>query len=90
MVTNKIIYKCDICNNESEDADIFFTNILVPVKTYEHMSSSYSIAYRKLDMCKKCKERYENAVFQHFGVFKKDSCGFSSFVPSKTFATLAE
>ena len=53
MVTNKIIYKCDVCNNEAEDADIFFTNILVPVKTYEHMSSSYSIAYRKLDMCKR-------------------------------------
>lgn len=67
MVTTKTIYKCDICGAEV-DKEGELTTLKIPCRVYDCEGRSATTSSRDADMCPGCKEKYETAVFNHFGI----------------------
>lgn len=80
MVTTKTIYKCDICGAEVDNASKLAT-LKIPCRVYDSEGKSSSLSSRDADMCPGCKEKYEAAVFNHFGTLY-DTIGNLSFEPA--------
>ena len=80
MVTTKTIYKCDICGAEV-DKEGELTTLEIPCRVYDSEGRSADTSFRDVDMCPGCKEKYETAVFNHFGILY-DTMGNLSFESS--------
>ena len=77
MVTTKTIYKCDICGKEVDNASKLAT-LKIPCRVYDCEGRSTTTSFLDADMCPGCKEKYEAAVFNHFGTLY-DTMGNLSF-----------
>lgn len=77
MVTTKTICKCDICGKEVDNASKL-ASLKIPCRVYDCEGRSTTASFRDADMCPECKEKYEAAVFNHFGVLY-DTMGNLSF-----------
>jgi DNA-directed RNA polymerase subunit RPC12/RpoP len=77
MVTTKTIYKCDICGSEVDNASKL-TTLKIPCRVYDCEGRSTITSFQDADMCPECKEKYEAAVFNHFGTLY-DTMGSLSF-----------
>lgn len=80
MVTTKTIYKCDICGAEVDNASKL-TALKIPCRVYGSEGRSTTTSFRDADMCPVCKDKYEAAVFDHFGTLY-DTMGSLSFESS--------
>ena len=78
MRTTKLIFVCDICNQEVKAVE----SISMPIKESDCEGRTYHDAICSIDMCNDCKEKYMNTVFKHFGILR-DTLGSLSFEPTK-------
>ena len=78
MRTTKLIFVCDICNQEVKAVE----SICMPIKESDCEGRTYHDVIGRVDMCNDCKEKYMNTVFKNFGVLR-DTLGGLSFEPTK-------
>ena len=78
MRTTKIIFVCDICNQEVKEVK----SINMPIKESDCEGRLYLDVIGSVDMCKDCEEKYINTVFKHFGILR-DTLGKLTFEPTK-------
>lgn len=69
MKETKIIYKCDICGQEVTK-EIELIEREIPIKQSDCEGRSFLTSYKKVDMCIVCSRKYEEAVFNHFGIYR--------------------
>lgn len=63
------IYKCDACEN-TVNSNKELSKVTIPCKSCDDEGRKWYRGYKEVDLCPSCKEKYENVVFEHFGLFK--------------------
>ena len=78
MRTTKLIFICDICNQEVKEVK----SINMPIKESDCEGRMYHDVIGSVDMCNDCEEKYINTVFKYFGILR-DTLGNLTFEPTK-------
>lgn len=71
----KTIYTCDTCRQEvPNEGDL--VQVTIPYKSINTEGITY-IRYRQVELCRACRKRYEDAVFNHFGIYTNELGSYS-------------
>ncbi len=64
MIHIKTTYLCDACEKEVSHDQL--EKMRLPCMELDSEGREYFRTFHNLDICEDCKERYVNAVFEHF------------------------